>query len=59
MRADSFTKTIDDTTMKADTITSRHYNISSDSGRLITLMNDYGNLATGRPEVLDLSFLRT
>lgn len=27
------------------------------SGRVITLMNDYGNMATGRPEVLDLSVL--
>ncbi len=59
MRADSFTKTIDDTTMKADTI-----KIQADttiypviSGQVITLMNDYGNLATGRPEVLDLSVL--
>lgn len=59
VKADSFTKTIDDTTMKADTI-----KIQADttiypvtSGRVITLMNDYGNLATGRPEVLGLSFL--
>ena len=59
MKADSFTKTIDDTTMRADTI-----KIKADttiypviSGKVITLMNDYGNLATGRPEVLDLSFL--
>ena len=59
MKADSFTKTIDATTMKSDTI-----KIKADttiypviSGRVITLVNDYGNLATGRPEVLDLSFL--
>mgnify|MGYP001336782440 CR=1 FL=1 len=59
MKAETIIKTIDATIMKADTI-----KIQADttiypviSGRIITLMNDYGNLATGRPEVLDLSVL--
>lgn len=59
MKADSFIKTIDANKMRADTI-----KIKADttiypviSGQVITLMNDYGNLATGRPEVLDLSVL--
>lgn len=59
MRADSFLKTIDANKMKADTIKIKFdpttYPVIS--GRVITLMNDYGNLATGRPEVLDLSVL--
>lgn len=38
--------------MKADTT---KYPVIS--GLVITLMNDYGNMATGRPEVLDLSVL--
>jgi hypothetical protein len=56
----SFTKTIDSTTKAVDTIKIKFdantiYPIIS--GWVITLMNDYGNMATGRPEVLDLSLI--